>query len=284
MPAGRISFVTALHNCLPLTQAMLGSLEATVPLDRHQVVLVDDGSSDGTPAFLQTLQDRPNFRILSNADNLGYAASNNRGAAAASGEIIVFLNNDLEFAPGWLEPMLELLRTLPSAGAVGNVQRNFATGLVDHAGIFFDLQGMPTHAHKNRRNPPKGEWIERHALTAACMAIPRETFLRVGGFDEGYRNGFEDVDLCMKLRREGLRLYVSLRSVIRHHVSSSPGRQVNNERNSERFRERWSAFAAPYGRQEWPVEYFRRYARFWWRLNPQLACKALFLLLMRTFR
>lgn len=279
--APRLSFVSALFNCLEHTRAMLESLERTVQWDDCEVILVDDGSTDGTRAFLETLKARPNYKIVLNDQNLGFAKSNNRGVAVAQSDTLVLINNDLLFSDGWLEPMLELLETLPDVGAVGNVQRNLRTNLVDHAGIFFDLEGMPTHAHKNRCNPPRGKWIERNAVTAACLAIKRSTFLEVGGFDESYRNGFEDVDLSMKLRKRGFRLYVALRSVIGHHISVSPGRNENNERNTEIFRDRWSDFAKRFGQKEWAREYFRRYARFWWRMNPQLACKAFVRLFVR---
>lgn len=275
----RVSFISSLHNCLPLTQAMLDSLEATVELQKHQLILIDDASSDETPSFLKTLENRPEFTILRNEENLGFAASNNKAVKAALNDTIVFINNDLEFSKNWLEPMLEILSTCPKAGAVGNVQRNFETGLVDHAGIFFDLQGLPTHAHKNRRHPPRGKLIERNAVTAACLAITKKNFLDVGGFDEAYQNGCEDVDLCMKLKSKGLRLYVSLKSTIRHHISVSPGRNDHNDRNTQIFRERWSDDSAKLGHQEWPREYFRRYARYWWRINPRLALKALRMLL-----
>lgn len=260
---------------------MLQSLEATVETADCQIILVDDCSTDDTPALLDSLANRENVTVIRNETNLGFSGSNNRGAAAAMSETLVFLNNDLVLTQGWLDPMIEGLETLPEAGAVGNVQRNFATGLVDHAGIFFDLDGMPTHAHKNRANPPKGKWIERNAVTAACLAIRKSVFDEVGGFDEGYRNGCEDVDLCMKLRQSGYRLYVSLESIIGHHVSSSPGRNNHNDANSLRFRERWSDFSKTFGQTEWPIEYLRRYARFWWRMNPSLFAKALIMLAKR---
>nr|WP_281384368.1 glycosyltransferase family 2 protein [Pelagicoccus albus] len=273
-----------MHNCLPLTKAMLSSLEKTIDLSNKEVVLIDDCSKDGTSEYLDDLETRPNFTIIRNTENLGFAASNNIAARQAQSDVLVFINNDLEFSANWLDPMLAALTGSPDVGAVGNVQRNFATNLVDHAGIFFDLEGMPTHAHKNRRNPPKGSMIERNAATAACLAIKKETFFSVGGFDEAYRNGMEDVDLCMKLKKNGQKILVALDSVIRHHVSSAPGRHVNNDANSNLFRDRWSDFARPFGQSEWPMEYFRRYARFWWRMNPRLAIKALSMLLMSYFR
>ena len=138
---------------------------------------------------------------------------------------------------------------------------------------------MPTHAHKNRQNPPRGDSMERNAITAACLAIKRPLFLEVGGFDEDYRNGVEDVDLCMHLRKAGYRLLVSHRSVIRHHISVSPGRNRHNAANSERFRTKWSAFAAGFGQREWPREYLRRYARHWWRIDPKRFIKASIMLM-----
>jgi len=260
---------------------MLASLEATVDLCDKEIVLIDDASSDGTSEFLESLEKRPNFRILRNHENQGFAISNNTGAKVATGEILVFINNDLEFSPDWLEPMLAALDNQAEAGAVGNVQRNFETGLIDHAGIYFDLEGLPTHAHKNRAKPPAGSVIERSAATAACLALRRSTFEEIGGFDESYRNGCEDVDLCMKLKSRGYRIYVALESVVRHHISVSPGRNLHNDRNTELFRSRWSEFARQFGEEEWAREYFRRYARFWWRMNPSLALKAFARVLVR---
>lgn len=263
---------------------MLRTLEETVDLTPHEVVLINDASPDETGEFLTTLADKPNYKILRNSQNLGFAASNNKGANAATGDILVFLNNDLELTDNWLTPILDLLATLPKAGAVGNIQRNIQTGLVDHAGIFFDLDGLPTHAHKNRANPPADAWKERNALTAACFAIRRDLFLQLGGFDEAYRNGCEDVDLCMRLRKSGHRLYVSHHSVIRHHISVAPGRNTHNNQNTKRFRKLWSDYSKQFGNVEWPIEYFRRYARFWWKMNPKLFCKALYMIVIRSFR
>ena len=280
----RVSFVTSLYGCLPLTQAMLASLWATVAdWSDKQIVLIDDASPDRTADFLQTLAADPRCVVLHNSTNLGFAASNNRAAAAAQGDILVFLNNDLVLLPGWLDPLLELLASLPDAGAVGNVQRSVATGLVDHAGIFFDLEGMPTHAHKNRAAPPPGPSRERNAATAACLAIPRQLFLQHGGFDVAYRNGCEDVDLCVRLRQAGRRIYVSHRSVILHHVSSSPGRNLHNDANSQLFRSRWASYTRSFGQIEWPAEYLRRYARHWWKIQPSKAYLALSLLCRRAF-
>ncbi len=273
-----ISFIVSVHNCVDLTRAMIRTLFDTVATETHEVIVIDDASTDGTPAFLEEISGK--CRILRNEKNLGFSTSNNRAAREATGQYLLFLNNDLELTPGWLEPMLALFESHLKVGAVGNVQRNLATGLVDHAGIFFDLQGMPTHAWKNRKRLPPGSWSERNAATAACLLIRRTVFESLDGFCEDYRNGMEDVDLCARLKDHGYRLFVSHESVIGHHISQSPGRHDFNDRNSELFRKRWSAKMRPYGRKEWPSEYFHRYARYWWRMNPKLAIKALGMLLL----
>ena len=82
---------------------MVDSLRATVPAGlSFELILVDDGSTDGTRDWLAGL--RAPFRVLLNERNRGYAVSNNRGASAARGEILAFLNNDLVLTPGWLQP------------------------------------------------------------------------------------------------------------------------------------------------------------------------------------
>jgi GT2 family glycosyltransferase len=212
-------------------------------------------------------------------ENGGYARAVNRGVAEARGAILGLVNNDLVLRANWFEPMLRLHAAAPDTGIIGNVQTNPATGLVDHAGVFFDLDGMPAHAHKHRKHPPRGHWRERSAVTGACMVMQRELFEEMGGFFEGYRNGMEDIDLCVRVRHAGHRIFVSHESVIGHLVSSSPGRNAANDANTELFRSRCAAIAAAWGRDEWAIEYFRRYARRWWRIDPARAWLALRLLI-----
>ena len=230
-------------------------------------------SDHHTSAYLDTLG--PPFRVIRQEVNGGYARSVNLGVTEVRAERVLLLNNDTVLTPGWLEPMVELLDQDERVGAVGNIQVNPRTGLVDHAGVYFDPEGMPTHAHKNRRYPPRGTFRERHAASAACLLMRTEVFRRFSGFDEAYRNGMEDIDLCVRLCEAGYRILVSHRSIILHHVSQSPGRHEHNEENSLLFASRRAATAAAWGRHEWPTEYLNRYARYWWRINPRLLVRAL---------
>lgn len=253
----KVSFIIPLHNCLPLTQAMLTSLQSTLPVGlEYEIILVDDGSTDGTRGWLAGLG--APYRVLLNERNLGFAATCNRGAAQATGETLFFLNNDLVCLPRWFEPMLVAFSRFPQAGLVGNVQLNAGTGEVDHSGIFFNAKGKPDHDRSSlmvRPLWPLPAYRSVAALTGACFAIRRDTWIRLGGFDPMFINGSEDIDLCLRARAVGLFNYVSLRSVVRHHVSASPGRKLRDEQNAHRLMLRWRQQISDLALSAWCRQY-----------------------------
>ena len=249
------SLIVPIYNGLAFTTKLLDSYQEFHPRCK-ELILVNDGSFDGTQEFLNGLN-LANVQILTNEQNMGYSASSNLGADLATGKYLCFLNNDLILTEDWLQPMLTGLLTQPNAGIVGNVQLNPSTKQVDHAGMFFDLDGCPRHAgHKLGKIRNTG-YSEFQAVTAACFVIQKEVFQSVEGFDPVFRNGFEDVDLCMRLGREGFRHYVANESRIYHHVSQSPGRKMYEDRNAKIFLERWGDQTRELGRQEWPREYLK---------------------------
>jgi GT2 family glycosyltransferase len=253
----QVSFIIPLYNCLPYTEAMIASLQATLPAGlTHEIILVDDGSTDGTREWLATL--REPFRVVLNAQNLGYAKSNNRGAALARGEFLALLNNDLVLSPHWLPPLFALQHRLGSrAGMIGNVQRNARTGAVDHTGIFINHQGKPEH---DRTLPwwcwlPGGGSRTAVAVTGACVLVRRDLWQELGGFDERYVNGCEDVDFCLRTAATGRINAVALRSVVQHHVSSSPGRKARDEENTWKLTQRWRERIVPLATHDWCRHY-----------------------------
>ena len=252
-----VSFIIPLYNCLALTQAMVASLQATMPGDiAPEIILVDDGSTDGTRSWLRTLA--APFRVVLNETNLGYAGANNRGAAVATGEVLVLLNNDLVLTRRWLEPMLAAHRQLGSrVGVIGNVQRRVDDDLVDHSGVFINYKGKPEH--QRSLLPIWLRWMYRvvrvAAVTGACALISRDLWEKLGGFDERFANGGEDVDFCFRVARERRLNAVALRSVIRHHVSASPGRKLRDEENSCRLAQKWRAELEQLALRQWCWQY-----------------------------
>lgn len=246
-----VSFIIPLYNCLALTQACIASLQASLPRGlAHEIILVDDGSTDGTRDWLRGLGEP--FRVVLNERNLGYATANNRGAALARGRLLALLNNDLVLARGWLEPMLAVHRRLRQPGVVGNVQRNLRTGRLDHTGIIFDHRGKAGH---DTAYPLLAALLRGYrrvpAVTGACLLVAAERWRALGGFDPGYLNGGEDVDLCLRALAAGGTNAVALRSVVLHHVSASPGRKRRDEENSRRLTLRWRREIADHAVRAW---------------------------------
>lgn len=257
----KISFIIPLYNCLPLTQTMLASLRETLPPGLNgEIILVDDGSTDGTRAWLKNLP--APCRVILNEKNLGFAGACNRGAATATGEFLFFLNNDLVLQSHWLEPMLAVFARSASTGLVGNVQLNAATGAVDHTGIFFNHRGKPAHRTDLPRSTRWLGWPACRgvvALTGACFGIRAAPWRQLGGFDEGFVNGCEDIDLCLRATTAGLRHYVALRSVVRHHISSSTGRNLRNEQNTFRLVQRWTEQIVFLAARDWSRHFIEQH-------------------------
>jgi len=254
-----ISLIVPLYNHLTQTQAMLASLHASLPPGLAcEVIVVDDGSTDGTREWLAQLTHPAIQRVL-NPCNLGYAKAMNAGLARARGALVALLNNDLVLSPGWLEPMLEALSD-PSlqAGLVGNVQTRIADGTLDHAGIHMTDQGKLAHVQDW---PGAGQVSARvFAVTGACCLVRRELLDSVGGLNEGFVNGAEDIDLCQKIKAKGFHIAMAYRSVVAHHVSLSRDRaSPQNEVNSRHLQACWRS------------EFKRELARVWHARLTRLA-------------
>src|SRR5262249_15190516 len=132
------------HNGAAHTAACLAALEETLPGNfRGEVLVVDDASTDGTPALLEgRSRKQPRLKVLRNCANEGFIRSCNRAARAASGDVLVFLNNDTIPLPGWLPPLPRLFQARPEAGVVGGMLL-YPDGRLQEAGgvIFSDGSG-----------------------------------------------------------------------------------------------------------------------------------------------
>jgi len=254
------------YDRLDCTRNIIESLTGTIGQFSFECIIVNDASKDDTAQYLESIEDE-RIHTISHLHNQGYAKSTNDGARIAQGEYLVLLNNDLQLSPGWLEPMLEVMQEKPDAGAIGNIQYRLSNGIIDHAGIVFDLVGLPDHYGKNYPYLPAFICREFPAVTGACMLIRREVFNKLGGLDESYRNGCEDVDLCLRLRQNGYRNFVAGNSRIGHHVSASPGRHDRDADNNRILLQKWGDDLVKLGARDWPFQYLMRYWNRPWLYN-----------------
>jgi GT2 family glycosyltransferase/tetratricopeptide (TPR) repeat protein len=241
-PAGRfdVSIVIPVFNKAALTKQCLTKLAEVTTNCEYEVIVVDNHSTDDTPEFLAGLGG--DIQVIRNEDNLGFAKACNQGARAARGKHLLFLNNDTIPLKNWLAPLTEELERNSRAAVVGS-KLLYENGTIQHAGVAFSrVWFTPYHVYSGfpADAPCVNSRREFQSVTAACMLVRREVFEAVGGFDEGYRNGFEDVDLCLKIREQGWQVIYRPDSVLYHLESQTPGRKAHDRENAKRLIERWA--------------------------------------------
>ncbi len=230
-----------MYNQWEYTLVCLQSLKENTPREDVQVIVVDNGSSDETPAQCPSLGRGlfgPRFEYIRLEENINFGPGCNLGASYAHAEFLFFLNNDTKCTPGWLEPLLNAFNG--KTGAVGPLLLYPESNLVQHLGISFTPTNNLVHLHHciPGASPLAQKQRKVQALTAAALLIPANIFARFGGFHEEYKNGYEDIDLCLSLGREGYKLKCIPESRIYHYTSKTAGRFDRDEENSRKFMHR----------------------------------------------
>jgi GT2 family glycosyltransferase/2-polyprenyl-3-methyl-5-hydroxy-6-metoxy-1,4-benzoquinol methylase len=239
----KTTIVIPVRNRAEFTARCLDALAATVDPGETEIIVVDNGSTDRTGDLLRSAP-LP-IRVVINAENLGFARAANQGARAARGDLLVFLNNDTEPETGWLEA-LQAAATEPGVGIVGARLLYPGTRRIQHAGLALNAEGIPDHLWRGvpADDPRVCRPRDVDMVTGACLAIRRALFERLGGFDENYRNGVEDVDLCLAARADALRIRYEPSAVVLHHEGATEGRFDAVEPNLRRFFGKWETVLA----------------------------------------
>lgn len=247
-----VSIIIPTRDKPELLSACVKGIRAVDYPGKLQVVVVDNGSRD--PAALELLRriesDR-RFVILRDHGNFNFSRLNNRAAAVADGELLCLLNNDVEpLHDDWLRTLVEYA-VRRGVGAVG-CQLVYPSGRIQHAGVAIGVGGAAGHIQKGVEPTAQefrtwhGATREVSALTAAVLVLKKTDFNAVGGFDEGFAVAFNDVDLCLRLKREGLRNIFVAEVRLLHRESESRGEDRSPEKvrrfESEvrRLQERWA--------------------------------------------
>jgi GT2 family glycosyltransferase/Flp pilus assembly protein TadD len=237
------SIIIPVFNKEELTRQCLTRLAEVTDGCSYEVIVVDNNSTDGTKEFLATLSG--DIGVITNPDNYGFAKACNQGAASARGRFLVFLNNDTIPKPGWLMALVNEVQQYPDVAIVGS-KLLYPDETIQHAGVVFSKNCLtPYHVFRGARGDLQSvnQRREFQVVTAACMLVRREEFEVVGGFDEIYQNGFEDVDLCLKVRKRGKKIVYQPESVLYHLEHQTPGRKdPEAERHNGRvLMDRWAS-------------------------------------------
>jgi GT2 family glycosyltransferase len=244
------SIVLVAYGQRAVTERCLDSLDRVLgPAlgEEAELVLVDNASPDDTSALFEAWSDRAT--VVVNESNRNFSGGCNDGAAAARGEVLVFLNNDTIVEPGALETLVAQARE-PGVGAAG-LRLHYLNGTVQHAGVGMlrvpSGHVVPHHLFHHQPGEVAAARVsyDLDAVTAACLAIPRALFLELGGYDEGYANGWEDVDLCLRVRVAGRRVVYRGDLWLWHDEGRSRGQVLGADANAQRFYARWSAVLEP---------------------------------------
>ncbi|MFD2111112.1 glycosyltransferase [Thiorhodococcus fuscus] len=257
----RISIVVPVHDQFAYSHHCLAALALTQNEAPFEVILVDDASTDGTS---ERLAHYPGVRLIRNQENLGFVGSCNRGAEAARGEIIVFLNNDTQVQSGWLASLVRTFEDFPNAGIVGS-RLIYPDGRLQEAGgILFEDGSAWNYGHLDEPNRPEYSYLRAvDYCSGAALAIRTALFRQLGGFDPAFAPAYyEDTDLAFRVRATGHEVYYQPLSQVVHFEGISAGRDTDADTglkryqrlHAETFRDRWGAVLATFGPRDQDVD------------------------------
>jgi GT2 family glycosyltransferase len=237
-PPPRVSVLIPTRDQGRLLETCLTSLRSVTTYPNVEIVVVDHESTEQRARdVIDALDDDPDALVVPFSGPFNFAAMCNRAAEAASGDVLVLLNNDTEVvAPDWLDEFVGQLGR-PEVGVVGALLL-FSDGTIQHAGVHPGVGGLMGHGHKHWPGDDAGYHgrltvaHEVAAVTGACLGVTKALWDRLGGLDEeNLTVAYNDIDLCLKARAAGLRVVLAPHAVLNHHESVSRGVDDSPKRN-----------------------------------------------------
>jgi GT2 family glycosyltransferase len=206
--------------------------------DNYEIILIYNSSVKRKISFINS-----RHLVMQYQEDFNFSSMNNLAVKKANGGFVVFLNDDTSvIATDWIERMLEHARK-PTVGAVG-AKLLYPNNTVQHAGVLIGVGGITSHAFEGYDRNEKGyngllqSVHECSAITAACLMMRKNVFQEVGGFDENLAYSFNDVDLCLRLRKKGYKIIYTPHAELYHYTTSTRPYSVN-VKEIKYFIDRW---------------------------------------------
>lgn len=229
-PAPLVSVIVPTRDRLDLLETCVEGVLHRTDYPAIELIIADNGSVEpATLAYLEQCRRDPRVKVVHWPHPYNYSAINNFAVRHASAPYLCLLNNDTEVIdPSWLRTMMAHA-VRPDVGAVG-ARLLYPDRSIQHAGVVIGMGGAAGHAHRGLPDAAPG-WFAQAlisrgatAVTAACLVVAKARFDAVGGLDEkGLAIAYNDIDLCLKLRRAGWRNVYAAQAVMVHHESKSRG-------------------------------------------------------------
>jgi len=247
----RVLICVPLYNQWKFTKRLIESLLKTDAGIGYHIVFVDNGCTDQTEEmfkfvqFSNATQKNISASLIKNNQNKGFAIANNQvflqysKTIQESFDYYLLLNNDIIVTDGWLKKMVDNFYD-ENVGIVGCKLLLPGVGKVQHAGVYFD-EDCPYHKYFLVDKYDKRVSISKNieAVTGACMMVRSDLYHSVGGLDENYWCGYEDIDLCLKVKREGYSVFYEADVEVYHFGSMSEGRYAMEDQNFNLFIQKW---------------------------------------------
>lgn len=253
-----IAYIVINWNGAGMLKALFESFERKNRHDAYELIVVDHGSTDGSLELCEAWANRLNLKLLARGQNYSFSASNNFGVAHTQADVVTFLNNDIELSQdisaGLLAPFAD-----PQVGMVGmklhdqRPEGAMERTPIQHLGVHFNdyARAKPIAAFETRYAPHLEYVVDDMwdvpAVTGAIMACRREEFIALGGFDEGYFYGMEDVDLCLKYRLGNKQKIICNNQISAYHVRGFSRSQQKSEAHAQRQRQNHTLLQENFG-------------------------------------
>lgn len=248
----KISIVIASKDHIEDLDKCIKSILNKSTYKNYEIIVVENNSEEKeTFRYYKEIEKHKNIKVVYWKDEFNYSAINNYGVQFTTGDYILLLNNDIEvITPNWLEEML-MIAQRKDVGAVG-AKLFYSDNTVQHAGVIVGVGGIAGHSHRFYPSESVG-YVGRliitqnlSAVTAACLMVKKNIFLKVNGLTEKYKVAFNDIDFCLKIRKLGYLNVMTPFAQLYHYESKSRGYEDTIEKQQRflgeqnMFKEDWN--------------------------------------------